>query len=37
MAYTLWTRMMNHNPKNPEWFNRDRFVFISWTWFYAIV
>lgn len=26
MAYTLWTRMMNHNPKNPEWFNRDRFV-----------
>ncbi|OMF63287.1 transketolase [Paenibacillus sp. FSL R5-0490] len=26
MAYTLWTRFMNHNPKNPEWFNRDRFV-----------
>ncbi|WP_449622132.1 transketolase [Robertmurraya sp. Marseille-Q9965] len=26
MAYTLWTRHMNHNPKNPEWFNRDRFV-----------
>lgn len=26
MAYTLWTRIMNHNPKNPEWFNRDRFV-----------
>lgn len=26
MAYTLWTRYMNHNPKNPEWFNRDRFV-----------
>ncbi|WP_449540106.1 transketolase [Ferdinandcohnia sp. Marseille-Q9671] len=26
MAYTLWTRHMNHNPKNPSWFNRDRFV-----------
>ncbi|MEK4874793.1 transketolase [Bacillus sp. FSL W8-0102] len=26
MAYTLWTRFMNHNPKNPDWFNRDRFV-----------
>ncbi|WP_042456622.1 transketolase [Neobacillus dielmonensis] len=26
MAYTLWTRFMNHNPKNPKWFNRDRFV-----------
>jgi transketolase len=26
MAYTLWTRFMNHNPKNPQWFNRDRFV-----------
>ncbi|SFA72476.1 MULTISPECIES: transketolase [unclassified Bacillus (in: firmicutes)] len=26
MAYTLWTRHMNHNPNNPNWFNRDRFV-----------
>jgi len=26
MAYTLWSRYMNHNPKNPNWFNRDRFV-----------
>ncbi|MFH0068080.1 transketolase [Peribacillus sp. NPDC056705] len=26
MAYKLWTEYMNHNPKNPEWFNRDRFV-----------
>nr|WP_263327832.1 transketolase [Neobacillus sp. Marseille-Q6967] len=26
MTYTLWTRYMNHNPRNPEWFNRDRFV-----------
>lgn len=26
MAYTLWTKHMQHNPKNPQWFNRDRFV-----------
>ncbi|WP_066173256.1 transketolase [Bacillus marinisedimentorum] len=26
MAYSLWTKYMNQNPANPEWFNRDRFV-----------
>lgn len=26
MAYTLWTDIMNHNPGNSKWFNRDRFV-----------
>ncbi|OZI11603.1 transketolase [Bacillaceae bacterium SAS-127] len=26
MAYTLWSRFLNHNPKNSKWFNRDRFV-----------
>lgn len=26
MAYTLWSKIMNHNPENPNWFNRDRFV-----------
>lgn len=26
MAYTLWTKYLQHNPKNPDWFNRDRFV-----------
>ncbi|WP_101843972.1 transketolase [Halobacillus sp. Marseille-P3879] len=26
MAYTLWSQFMNHNPENPDWFNRDRFV-----------
>ncbi|UOR12611.1 transketolase [Halobacillus amylolyticus] len=26
MAYTLWTKFMNHNPGNSHWFNRDRFV-----------
>ena len=26
MAYELWAKHMNHNPKNPEWPNRDRFV-----------
>lgn len=26
MAYVLWTKFLRHNPKNPKWFNRDRFV-----------
>lgn len=26
MAYTLWTRHLRHNPRNPKWTNRDRFV-----------
>lgn len=26
MAYVLWMRHLRHNPANPEWFNRDRFV-----------
>ncbi|SEM72861.1 transketolase [Lihuaxuella thermophila] len=26
MAYTLWAKYMKHNPSNPSWFNRDRFV-----------
>lgn len=25
-AYVLWTQFLQHNPKNPHWFNRDRFV-----------
>jgi len=26
MAYVLWTRILRHNPNNPKWFDRDRFV-----------
>ena len=26
MAYVLWTRLLKHNPSNPHWFDRDRFV-----------
>jgi len=26
MAYTLWTRFLKYNPKDPQWFDRDRFV-----------
>lgn len=26
MAYTLWTRYLRFNPKNPDWWDRDRFV-----------
>ena len=25
-AYVLWTRFLKHNPSNPDWFDRDRFV-----------
>ncbi len=25
-AYVLWAENMMHNPSNPDWFNRDRFV-----------
>ncbi len=26
MAYVLWTHFLRHNPANPAWFDRDRFV-----------
>ena len=26
MAFTLWTRFLKHNPRNPQWCDRDRFV-----------
>jgi transketolase len=26
MAYTLWAKNMKHNPENPNWVNRDRFI-----------
>ncbi len=26
MAYVLWTRFLKHNPANPQWFDRDRFI-----------
>ena len=26
MAYELWANHMNHNPKDPKWENRDRFI-----------
>jgi len=26
MAYVLWDRFLRHNPRNPRWFDRDRFV-----------
>ncbi|MCC6148222.1 MAG: transketolase [Anaerolineaceae bacterium] len=25
-AYVLWTRFLKHNPSNPHWFDRDRFI-----------
>ncbi|MEE8257139.1 MAG: transketolase [Acidobacteriota bacterium] len=26
MAYVLWDRILRHNPRNPKWSNRDRFL-----------
>ncbi len=26
IAYTLWMKILRYNPKNPKWFNRDRFI-----------
>jgi len=26
VAYVLWTKFLKHNPSNPEWFDRDRFI-----------
>ena len=26
MAYVLWKKWLKHNPRNPQWINRDRFV-----------
>ena len=26
MAFTLWNRFLKHNPKDPNWFDRDRFI-----------
>ncbi len=26
IAYTIWTRHLRHNPRNPKWANRDRFI-----------
>ncbi len=31
MGYALWDKFLNHNPKNPKWFNRDRFVLSAGT------
>jgi transketolase len=29
LAYTLWDRFLRHNPLNPGWANRDRFILSS--------
>ena len=26
LAYVVWTQFLRHNPGNPKWFNRDRFI-----------
>ena len=29
MAYTLWMRFLKRNPRNPQWFDRDRFLLFA--------
>jgi transketolase len=29
MRYVLWMRFLQHNPANPQWFKRDRFVLLA--------
>lgn len=26
IAYTIWTKHLRHNPNNPDWYDRDRFI-----------
>ncbi len=26
IAFTIWTKHLHHNPQNPQWVNRDRFI-----------
>ncbi|GAA3323910.1 hypothetical protein GCM10020331_049670 [Ectobacillus funiculus] len=37
MAYTLWSQFMNHNPRNPKWFNRDRFCTFCRSWIHVAI
>lgn len=37
MAYELWANHMNHNPKDPKWENRDRFILSGWTWLRPVI
>ncbi len=30
MAFTLWTRFLKHNPRNPQWYDRDHSVRGTW-------
>ena len=34
MAEVLWTKFLNHNPANPKFYNRDRFVPLQWSCFH---
>src|SRR5678810_311848 len=40
MAYVLWTRFLRHNPHNPKWENRDRFLLSAGhgsMWIYSLL
>ena len=35
VATVLFTKFMKFDAANPDWFDRDRFHFVSWTWLHA--
>ena len=37
VAYELWAKHLKHNPKDPDWKDRDRFILSGVTWLYAFV
>jgi len=40
MGYVLWTRFLKHNPCNPHWFDRDRFILSAGhgsMWLYSLL
>lgn len=40
MGYLLWTRFLKHNPTNPHWFDRDRFILSAGhgsMWLYSLL
>lgn len=37
VAYELWAKHLKHNPKDPDWKDRDLLYSFWRTWFYAFV
>ena len=37
IATALWSKHLKHNPSNPRWFNRDRFILSNFVFIYYSV